>query len=98
MEAKLFSHNYRPIPNTNPQKYHSDFDEFTDQKLPKIQEPILASHKDILYVVAQDVNSYLPTYNDYRCQPLTGDYETDLANNRTKKFNRPGSHAYAKPF
>jgi methyl-accepting chemotaxis protein len=94
-QAKLFSNNYRPIPNTNPQKYHSDFDEFTDQKLPKIQEPILASHEDILYVVAQDVNSYLPTYNDALCQPLTGDYETDLANNRTKKIydDRVGKRA-----
>jgi hypothetical protein len=74
----------------------------TDQKLPKIQEPILASHEDILYVVAQDVNSYLPTYNDALCQPLTGDYETDLANNRTKKIydDRVGKRASKniKPF
>ncbi len=85
-EANLFSGNFRPIPDTNPQKYHSDFDEYTDRKLPAIQEPILASLDDILYVVAQDSNFYIPTYNDYRCQPLTGNYETDLANNRTKKI------------
>ncbi|MBT6499958.1 MAG: methyl-accepting chemotaxis protein [Deltaproteobacteria bacterium] len=85
-ETRLFSDNYRPIPNTNPQKYHSDFDEFTDQELPKIQEPILASLDDIVYVVAQDQNCYIPTYNDYRSQPLTGDYERDLVNNRTKKI------------
>ncbi len=101
-EARLFSNNYRPIPNTNPQKQHSDFDEFTDRELPKIQEPILASHEHILYVVAQDVNSYLPIYNDYLSQPLTGDYERDLIYNRTKKIynDRPGkrSSKNAKPF
>ena len=85
-ETKLFSSNYRPIPDTNPQKYHSDFDDFTDRELPKIQEPILASLEDILYVVAQDENFYIPTYNDFRCQPLTGEYETDLVHNRTKKI------------
>jgi methyl-accepting chemotaxis protein len=94
-EGKLFSHNYRPIPNTDPQKYHSDFDEFADKELPKIQEPILASHDDILFVVAQDIKSYLPTYNDYLSQPLTGDYETDLLKNRSKKIynDRAGNRA-----
>ncbi len=101
-EAKLFSNNYRPIPDTNPQKYHSDFDDFTDRELPKIQEPILESLDEIFFVVAQDVNSYLPTYNDYLCQPLTGNYETDLLNNRTKKIynDRFGNRASKniKPF
>jgi len=94
-ESKLFSNNYRPIPDTDPQKYHSDFDGFTDRELPKIQEPILASLDDILFVVAQDVNSYLPTYNDYLSQPLTGDYERDLVHNRTKKIygDRAGKRA-----
>ncbi len=85
-DAKLFSSDYRPIPNTDPQKYHSDFDDFTDKELPGIQEPILASHDDILYVVAQDINFYIPTYNNYKSLPLTGDYEKDLVNNRTKKI------------
>lgn len=94
-ETQLFSDNYRPIPDTNPQKYHSEFDGFTDKELPPIQEPILASHSDILFVVAQDKNCYLPTYNDYLSQPLTGDYETDLLKNRTKKIysDRAGKRA-----
>ncbi len=101
-ESRLFDNRYRPIPNTNPQKYHSDFDEFTDRELPKIQEPILASHEHILFVVAQDVNSYLPTYNNHMSRPLTGDYETDLRYNRSKKIynDRPGkrSSKNKKPF
>ena len=102
VETDLFNKNYRPIPDTDPQKYHSDFDAFTDRKLPGIQEPILASHEQILYVVAQDVNCYLPTYNDHLSQPLTGDYEKDLIHNRTKKIynDRPGkrSSKNTKPF
>lgn len=94
-ETKLFSSEYRPIPNTDPQKYHSDFDDFTDRELPKIQEPLLESLDEIFYAAVQDLNSYLPTYNNYLSQPLTGDYETDLINNRTKKIynDRVGNRA-----
>jgi len=101
-EAKLFSREYRPIPNTNPQKYHSDFDDFTDKELPEIQEPILGSHDDILYVVAQDLNFYIPTYNNFGSLPLTGNYEKDLVNNRTKKIYNDrvgtGGSKNTKPF
>ncbi len=99
---RLFSKNFRPIPNTNPQKYHSEYDEFTDRELPKVQEPILKRHPEVLYAVAMDTSYYVPTCNDYLCKPLTGDYETDLVNNRTKKKydDRCGKRASenVKPF
>ena len=40
-------------------------------------------------------NCYVATCNDHLSQPLTGDYETDLVNNRTKKIydDRPGKKA-----
>ncbi len=97
MEA-LFDRHYQPIANTNPTKFHTQFDQFTDQVLPAIQEPILQKHAFILFAGAVDTNGYFPTHNHRYAKPLTGNFETDLTNNRTKRiFNdrtgsRCGSH------
>ena len=101
-EAALFDRNYTPIPNTNPQKHRTAFDAFTDRVLPAIQEPILQKMPHIAYAGAVDNNGYFPTHNRKFSQPLTGDYDTDLVNNRTKRiFNdRTGARcgSNTKPF
>lgn len=98
----LFDRNYQKIPNTHPQKYSTKFDSFTDQHLPAIQEPILEKFKHILFAGAVDERGYFPTHNRRYSKPLTGDYKTDLVNNRTKRiFNdRTGSRcgSHTKPF
>lgn len=96
---QLFSEKYNPIPNTNPLKYHTSFDGFTDSHLPAIQEPILARHANILYAGAVDRKGYFPTHNKKYSQPLTGKYEVDLVHNRGKRIfsdrtgQRSGSNA-----
>jgi len=96
----LFDREYKPIANTNPQKYKTRFDDLTDQLLPPIQEPLLDQHVEIVYAGAVDDNGYFPTHNRRFSQPLTGDYKTDVANNRTKRIfedavgKRCGSHEY----
>jgi methyl-accepting chemotaxis protein len=86
-EDKLFDRDYVKIPNTNPQKYHSAFDSLTDKYLPAIQERFLeAKDQDIIYAVATDDNGYVPTHNKKYSQPLTGNYEADLANSREKRI------------
>jgi len=100
-EQQLFSEHYRPIANTNPQKFHTDYDSFTDQHLPAIQEPILQRRNNVLYAWAVDKKGYFPTHNRKYSQALTGDYGRDLLQNRTKRiFNdrtgsRCGSHTHA---
>jgi methyl-accepting chemotaxis protein len=84
--SQLFSEKYVPIPNTDPQKYHTDYDRFTDDHLPAIQEPILVRHSNILYAGAVDRKGYFPTHNRKYSQPLTGNYERDLVNNRGKRI------------
>lgn len=94
----LFDRNYLPINGTNPQKYNTKFDRFTDEVLPDLQEPIVDKYSAILYAGAVDDNGYFPTHNKIYSQPLTGDYETDMINNRTKRIfddstgSRCGSH------
>jgi methyl-accepting chemotaxis protein len=82
----LFDRNYREIPGTNPPKYKSRFDDLTDELFPAIQEPLLAEHKHVAYAGAVDDHGYFPTHNARYTKPLTGDYATDLANNRTKRI------------
>lgn len=90
---QLFEAKYQPIPNTNPTKFSTAFDHLTDQFFPAIQEPILTRNAQVLYAGAVDRQGYFPTHNKKFSQALTGDYERDLLQNRTKRiFNdRTGS-------
>ncbi|WP_408980813.1 MULTISPECIES: methyl-accepting chemotaxis protein [Pseudomonas] len=94
----LFDRNYQPIPNTQPAKFQTRFDRYTDQVLPTIQEPLLARHEGLVFAIACTQQGYVPTHNKVFSQPLTGDPQVDTLNNRTKrKFSdrtgiRCGSH------
>lgn len=83
---KVFSRDYQPIAHTHPQKYSTSYDVFTDRTFPDIQEAILKKYPDVIFAGAVDVNGYFPTHNKKFSQPLTGDYEKDLINNRTKRI------------
>ena len=89
----LFDRRYQPISGTDPQKHTSQFDGFTDRVLPAVQEAILTAMPQLAYAGAVDSNGYFPTHNRKFSQPLTGDYDHDLANNRTKRIfsDRTGS-------
>lgn len=96
-QQQLFAYEYTPIKNTNPTKFSTAYDTFTDQLFPAIQEPIL-ENEHILFAGAVNKEGYFPTHNKRYSQALTGDYQKDLVNNRTKRiFNDPtgircGSH------
>lgn len=85
-QQALFDFNYKPVPNTNPQKFTTGFDRFTDGELPAVQEPILQENDFIIYAGAVDVNGYFPTHNKKFSHTMTGNYETDLAKSRTKRI------------
>lgn len=101
-EAALFDRRYKAVPNTNPQKHTTAYDAFTDRVLPAIQEPILERSSRIAFAAAVDSHGYLPTHNRKFSQPMTGNYEKDLVNSRTKRIfsDRTGSRcgSNTKPF
>lgn len=101
-QEQVFDKNYRVIANTSPEKFNTDYDSFSDKTFPGVQEPILSRHPFIMYAGAVDVNGYFPTHNNRFSQPLSGSYEKDLVNNRTKRlFNdRTGSRCASntKPY
>lgn len=100
--AQLFDTFYIPIPDTDPQKYHTQYDRYTDETIRIILDKYLAQDDRIKFVVAVDRNGYLPTHNSKYSKPLTGNGEYDTKNNRTKRmFNDRTGLAAArneKPF
>jgi methyl-accepting chemotaxis protein len=101
-ENQVFDRTYQPISGTDPTKFSTQFDSFTDRSFPDIQEPILSRHSFMLYAGAVDDKCYFPTHNKRYSKPLTGDYEKDLLTNRTKRMfdDRTGSRCASntRPF
>jgi methyl-accepting chemotaxis protein len=81
----LFDRQYQPIPNTQPAKFQTRFDRYTDQVLPAIQEPLLPRHEGLVFAIACTQQGYVPTHNQAFSKPLTGDAQVDALNNRTKR-------------
>jgi len=94
----LFDRNHQLIINSNPAKFSTQYDTFTDKVLPKIQEKLLKENPFITFAIATDTCGYVPTHNDKFSLPLTGNFEKDLVQNRTKRIfddktgARCGSH------
>ncbi len=84
--AQLFDTFYIPIPNTDPQKFHTQYDQKLDGILRPILDDCLARSQNYIFVVAVDRNGYLPTHNTKYSQPLTGDPDVDTKRNRTKRI------------
>ncbi|HEX13979.1 MAG TPA: hypothetical protein ENO40_05805 [Desulfurella acetivorans] len=96
-EEELWDRNYIPIENTNPQKYKTKFTDFMKKFIQPIEDEVLNLNKKFVFVVLVDENGYLPAHNTIYDQPLTGDYQKDLAGNRSMRiFNDPTGLAAAK--
>jgi methyl-accepting chemotaxis protein len=84
--TNIFDQNYQPIPGTNPQKYQTCYDDSFAAPVQRLLDGLLKETKGCSYVVCVDANGYAPTHCGIYSQPLTGDYETDLANSRDKRL------------
>jgi methyl-accepting chemotaxis protein len=89
-QQQLFDFTYKPLGQCEPKKFATSFDQFTDRHLPLIQESLLEQFSDMIYAVVTDINGYVPTHNQCFSQPLTGNPDIDVSNNRTKRvFDDP---------
>lgn len=61
-EEQLFDVGYQPIPNTNPQKYHTAYDAYAEKNLTRVQDSYLMDDI-VIYAVALDINGYAPAHN-----------------------------------
>ncbi len=85
-QQDLFNFSYKQLGNTEPKKFTTSFDQFTDKYLPQIQEPLLQEFNPIVYAGAVDINGYFPTHNKCFSKKLTGKPEVDIIHNRTKRI------------
>lgn len=85
-EADVFDEAYKPVPDTRPQKFTTRFDRLTDRIFPALQERLLDASGEMVYAIGTDRNGYVPTHNKRFSLPLTGDYDKDMAGNRTKRI------------
>ncbi len=83
---QLFDTFYVPIPDSSPQKFHTQYDRVTDGVLRPIIDKYLGKDKRIVFVVPVDTNGYLPTHNSRYSRPLTGVGDADTKWNRTKRL------------
>jgi methyl-accepting chemotaxis protein len=84
--GQLFDTFYIPIPNTEPQKFHTQYDRMIDGIIRPILDKYLEADEHFIFVVAVDRNGYLPTHNARYSQPLTGEGDHDTRWNRTKRI------------
>ena len=86
-EQQLFNPDYKPVPGTEPTKYRTAFDGWTDKNLPSLQEPLRQAFPGGLsYAIVFDKQGYVPTHNDAYAHEQTGDPAVDLVKSRSKRI------------
>lgn len=82
----VFDTKYRDIPNSNPKRYKTAYDDLFAKELQPIYDKILGVIDGAIYALCVDQNGYAPTHNSKFSKPPTGKYEIDLLNTRDKRI------------
>ncbi len=84
--VNVFDQNYRVIPNSNPKRYKTVYDDLCEPTLRTEGDAALDHGTGIIYALAVDTNGYAPAHNSEFSHPPTGDYARDLAGTRHKRI------------
>jgi len=82
----VLDRNYKPVPNTNPQKYKTAYDSQIDKDLQALYDRALGEIDGASYAACVDINGYSATHNSKYSKPLTGNPETDAIWSRDKRI------------
>ncbi len=82
----IWDQNYRPLPNTRPQKYEVSYCSSFEQQLQPMLEKALSGLRGGVYALIIDGKGYGAIHNQKYSQPLSGNYEKDLVGNRTRRI------------
>jgi methyl-accepting chemotaxis protein len=82
----VFDNNYRPIPNTNPQKFNSQYTEAIVNELQSHCDEILKEIPNCIYAIPVDRNGYVSVHHSQFSRPLTGNLERDIAQSRDRRI------------
>jgi len=81
----VFDQSYRPVPDTNPQKFMTSYAAVFARELQPLFDE---ARRDLgsIYSVALDVNGYLATHHSGVSEPLTGDPQVDVLKSRHQRI------------
>ena len=82
----IFDNNYKPIPNTKPEKFMAAFTDAAAKTFQPYCDAILKEIPGCIYALPIDKNGYLPTHHSHVAKPMTGNYEQDLLQSRDKRI------------
>lgn len=82
----IFDEAYKPIPNSNPQKYSTRYDKAVERQLQGAYDQLVASVPGSVFSLCVDRKGYAPTHNSKYSRPLTGDLKIDLVESRDKRM------------
>ncbi len=81
----VFDRNYRPVTNTNPQKYTTAYNSVFEREMQSFFDKV-AGEMNLIYAVANDINGYVPCHLSKVSKPATGNYEVDLVHSRDRRI------------
>lgn len=81
----VFDRDYRPVANTNPQKFMTTYATAFGKELQPLFDE---ARKELgsIYTVALDINGFLAIHHAGASEPLTGDFKVDVLNSRHLKI------------
>ncbi|MDO8933191.1 MAG: methyl-accepting chemotaxis protein [Rhodocyclaceae bacterium] len=82
----IWDQRYKPISGTKPQKYEVGYLRAFEQHLQPIFESCLAALKGGIFAIIIDNQGYAAIHNSKFSKPLSGNYDTDLVGNRTRRL------------
>lgn len=82
----IFDRNYKPVPNTNPQKYTTAYDGHFDKEVQALYDKVLGAIEGASYAACVDTNGYSATHNSKYSKPPTGSPEVDAVWSRDKRI------------
>ncbi len=82
----VFDTSYREIPNSNPKRYKTAYDDLVEKDLQPFYDKALSDIQGALYVLCVDENGYAPSHNSKFSKTPTGNYDFDLLNCRDKRI------------
>lgn len=83
--VNVFDQNYKPVPNTNPQKHMTDYANLFYQEFAQMVDDARTDLNSI-YAVPLDLNGYLTIHHKGAREPMTGDPKVDLVNSRHQRI------------
>lgn len=81
---QIMDTDYVPIKDSNPRKYHTQYDTVFDNTIQKFEDEFL-NDEDVVFSILIDKNGYVPTHNSKYSRPPDPDRTKNLMYSRSKR-------------